>query len=232
MLKEINSLLRLIDEQKELIKNESSRLSKIESLRQTRNEELDEVNSKISVLEVRTKDIEKELEALIKNKEQFERAVNEAKTQAALESSEKQFEFTLLNMNTLEEEQFGILEELEELSSLQKDAQEFLSGSLETLNEITSEVNELNAPRLSEISSLNNRISLIKEELPPLFQTKLESLLKKNLPLSPFTRIISHRCEYCKFQLSRVDEEAVEKTFALKNCSSCSRLFLPLDAAY
>lgn len=220
-----NEIQKKIDE-------ETSRLTKLQSLREAREEEKRELLSWVKDNETNYSKIENELVLLNKQKMQAESALNSATTESQAKASESSLAFTQEKIDLNEETQFSLLEEKEELDLKLKEAEEFLKGSLETYKEIEEEVQDVTKLEQENITNLLKRIELLKEELPEVFKLKLDSLLKKNLKITPFTRLEGRSCEYCKLEVSRLDEENIEKNFQLKTCSGCSRLFIPKEASY
>src|SRR5690606_25351535 len=209
---------------------ETKRLTRLEMLRKASQEEQDSIENDLKDTEIHYLKLENELNLLNKQKSQAESALSQAATEASVKASEARLSFTLEKIEKLEEEQFVLLENKEDYELKRKEAQECLKGSLETYEEINVEVKEVVQKEQEAITNLLKRIKLLKEELHESFKIKLESILKKNLKISPFTRLEGRACEFCKLELSRLDEENIEKNFQLKSCSGCGRLFIPKEA--
>ena len=227
ILKEINSLSMRVNELNDLIANENKRVTFIERNRASRESERDEFlkekDEQQKVLVKTENDIATNSSKIAKDKENLSTLMDAG----AIQSLEKQINDSEQKLDALEEEGLLVLEKIEELEKEIDEASDFLQGSLESLSEIKIEVTNACKAYQEEIDQLSSRVELLKVELPPLFQSKLELTLSKNIPISNFTRIKDESCEFCRYGLSKMDTKSIEDQLNLKICQSCSRIFLP-----
>ncbi len=128
---------------------------------------------------------------------------------------------------TLEEKGFSLLETLEQNENDRKDARTFLDGLAKTMDEIQSEVEVENAKHREAIANIDMRLAGLLDMLTPEFKNALERTLKKNPAHGPFTRIESGSCFFCRYKISRIDESEIDMQKKLKHCPQCGRIFIP-----
>ncbi len=232
ILKEINSLASKITELELICEKENKRLLFIQNSREQKSNELLEYKESLSQTNKSLHLIENEIASLSLKIDSDQANLNSIIAAQALSSMEKQIEENSSKLSEFEEEGLNKLEVIESLDQNISDCEEFLKGSQETLDEITKEVSEITSMQKSEILKTQNRINLLKEELPNNFKSKLELILNQKLKGSSFTRIKSDACEYCRFTLSKVEVSKIEDQLALQTCKSCSRIFIPISASY
>lgn len=232
ILKEISSLISKKQELEKHINDELKRILFIKDQRQKRSSLLEEkINEKALISKEEVK-IENELSSLQKSLDQAKGNINsivDVNQEKALLSQISNLEEKI---NVLEEKGFLLLESLDLCNEDIKNAQNFLDGSLISLNEIEQEVNKINLENNHQIEITQSRIEALKEELPPKFNDAIDSALKKKIANSIFTRINQSKCDICKLGLSKVEEDSVEKKMELLTCSGCKRIFIPENSLY
>jgi predicted nucleic acid-binding Zn-ribbon protein len=232
ILKEINSLTINIEEFQLKIDAQLGRVQSVNSNRDNRqaqktNDEnlLKETSSKLNLAENEISHLQLKL---TKDKENLSTISSEQ----VLKNMEKQIADLGEKISELEEIGLNEIENIEILEQKIADADEFLKGSLESLNEIKGEVETLNADHQSNIDKLLKRIDLLTQELPKDFSERYFRTLKSKIKGSIFARITNEACEYCRFGLSKMEVQKVEDQLNLKNCASCGRIFIPQAAFY
>lgn len=128
---------------------------------------------------------------------------------------------------SLEDHGFNTLQEIEQMEGELQDAKTFSIGLESTIAEIQNEVTEDLNKLQTEVKILDQRISLLMEEIPSDFKAILLKISSKNLAHGPFTRIDQGSCYFCRFKISRMDESEIDMQKNLKTCPQCSRIFLP-----
>ena len=232
ILKEINSLYSKESNFLDLISKENKRISFIEKNRADRLESKTQKEEKIKDTNSAFQKIENEIAELSKRIGRDKANLTLMTDDNSINSMKKQIAENEVKLNQAEEKGFLYMEETESLElSLQED-QEFLQGSLESLLEIEGEVSTKNKEYNLELEKIAHRILLLKEELPPPFKNRLEQVILRKIPFSSFSRIKSGACEFCRMSLSVVDINLIEDKLALKSCSGCSRIFIPIQASY
>jgi predicted nucleic acid-binding Zn-ribbon protein len=122
---------------------------------------------------------------------------------------------------------FEMLDKTEQIQVGLNDIKTFLTGLEKTTQEISSEAQTDIQEKRLEMTQIELRLKLIKEELPVEFKDALEKTLKKNLAVGPFTRIENGCCFFCRYKISRMEESEIDMQKALKFCPQCLRIFLP-----
>lgn len=228
--KEINSLTLQKTQILETILEEEKRVEFIKSNRADRSEELDVNENKLKELKFKIQKTENEISNFQRQLEKDKIALNSVTSNQQLESLKKAIAHSHESLDGLENKGLELIEEQENVELEIQEAQLFLKGSLESLNEIKQEVQSFKAEKEKEIILLENRIKLLLDELPPLFQERILSVIAKNIPKSSFTRIKDGHCEFCRFSLSKIDISNIEDKLALKTCGQCNRIFMPQQA--
>ncbi len=232
ILKEINSLTTKVNEINDLVSKESKRLRFIEGNRIDRQDEMTLAQKNLDHYKKDMTKIENEISTLSAKIDKDKESLQGLSEESSITSMEKQIAELETKRIKLEDEIFVILEKAEAEEQNIKEAQSFLEGSLRSLNEIKKDVNAKNEGYQKELDSLLNRVGLLKESLPIQFQTKLEQVLSKKVQISSFTRIKSNTCEFCKRDISRMEETEIEQKLALKTCQGCGRIFIPAAASF
>ena len=150
-LKEIQSLDNLIKVHLDAIKSEESRKDSVLALRSKRETEMVGFSQAKTENTALMAQLEKELHEWEKKREQAVVNQERAKDQKQIEAIEKELLQVTSSCEELEEKILSLLEKNDELESLIEEAQTFLKGSLETLNEIDKEIDEeTNQPQSSK----------------------------------------------------------------------------------
>lgn len=232
IIKEINSLSTKRDSLNSEIAEQVKRINFIESNRLKRQDELDSKSINLKDIKAQLQNTENEIAKLQAMLDKDKANLNSVFTDEQLKSLELAIQTNEEKLVPLEEDGLNLLEKIDCLEQEIKEAVSFLSGSEETLKEITQEVDAFNESHNKEISILDNRIHLLLEQLPVNFKDKVTSVLEKKIKISSFTRIQANKCEFCKYSLSNVDVSNIEDKLQLKSCTGCGRLFMPQQAPY
>ena len=232
ILKEINSLSQKKSELEASILKEEKRLDFIKKNREDRSHEKEDLNTLLKQFKSELMETENTISQLSSKIEKDKSNLSSLIDGNAITSLQKQIDDMKTNLDLNEEKGLELLEEIEETESKISDCVEFLTGSLESLNEIGQEVQLATRDYTEEIEILNNRNKALMEQLPENFKSRIELTLQKEIKISNFTRIKSDTCEFCRFNLSKIDIIAIEDKLALKSCQGCSRIFIPIQAGY
>jgi len=232
ILKEINSLSMRRNELLEIELKEKKRIVFIQNNRNDREELLAELEDKLKANKSELTQTENQINTLSQKIEKDSTNLESLVDETSINSLHKQINEMKEKLDSNEELGLELLDSIEETEKEIIECKDFLKGSLETLTEIKSEVEQTIAHNQKEIDSLIKRESLLKEELPIKFKSKIELILKKNIQISSFTRIKSESCEFCRFNLSKMDIISIEDNLNIKSCQGCSRIFLPIQSAY
>jgi predicted nucleic acid-binding Zn-ribbon protein len=232
ILKEINSLSMRKNVLLDLVEAEQKRITFIENNRREREASLVSFQDTLKEQKADLTSTENQINLLSQKIEKDNTNLVSLVDGASISSLQKQIDEMKIKLDQNEEKGLELLDLIESSEVNISDCNEFLKGSLESLNEIKVEVDEKVSELQSEIDSITKRDALLMEELPPNFNNKISLILKKNIQISSFTRIKGGSCEFCRFNLSKSDVIAIEDKLALKSCQGCSRIFIPIQSGY
>ena len=224
---ELQSLLKKIATHEDQVRSSESRIEFIEASRAKRVELRDQLCTKRDQVNKDLNDQEK----LLFNKERDLKRATDNLTQASSESQMKALETEIERVTKeIDVIQEGILEKLEEEESITAnitESDEFLLGSLETLNEVKAEVKIEVDKELKEINNYKSRIGLLSDSLEKahrdFFNQTLENV-KDNQVISFLTGKI---CTRCKYEASSTQITEIENGRSIEVCDSCSRILIP-----
>lgn len=127
----------------------------------------------------------------------------------------------------LEDHGFNLLQLLETNETERKETQTFIEGIGKTITEIRAEATAEITRNEEAIRNLDLRLQGILDILPGEFKDLLLKTLKKSLAVGPFTRIDNGSCFFCRFKISKTDENEIDLQQKLKVCPQCTRIFIP-----
>lgn len=122
---------------------------------------------------------------------------------------------------------FEALEKSEELYSLIKDNNDFMKGSLKTLEDIKKEVLENIQKEEDFILNRNKRINSLLEQCQPSLSSLYLDLEKRFAPKDPVSFLIDKKCTACHMKVDAVLSHSLDEGRSLETCPSCSRLLIP-----
>lgn len=229
-LKEIQSLDNMISRHLDAIRNEESRKDHVLGLRQRRESEkvgfLQKIEENSALIGLR----EKELFDWEKKKQQAERNLLHATDQKQVEALEKEIKEFSPKCEACEEEILELLEENEVLEDSVNEADEFLNGSLKTLDDISLEILEETKEERRQISNYENRIELLLKDIPKELLDSFLIAREKYRFKMPLSRIVNRSCENCRFQVDSQTLSLVDQAKTISHCQQCERLLIPFDA--
>lgn len=233
ILKEINSLHNSILSLEKVIKVELERIHKINQMRDKRSEHLTEQESQLSSERQKLAKIEEKISYFGKLIDNGKNQLNSVFSENEINALNSQIENASEELDIFETQGLEIIEKIETLEQEIKDSKSFLIGSLDTISEIESEINESNQDVYKEIQDKKSRLKLLKEQLSPGVSKKLESLIAKGLSLSPLSQITEHNCcEMCGYLVPMAILAAVEKNSRFMGCPSCERILIPQSSKF
>jgi predicted nucleic acid-binding Zn-ribbon protein len=231
-MKEINSLYL---ENLELGKNisaEESRITKLNLLRTEAQDKISANDKSLKELKAKFQTSENEIAKLQKSLDNNRGHLAAAITEQEIKNLESQINTSELKLDEVENLGFELMESIEETEESTKSRNNFITGSLETLTELSAEVAEITKPLVTKAEQNHNRISLLEAEFPIDILAKYKKLMDKNLKYGPLASIENNQCSICKFGLAVTDIDLIEKKLALRSCAGCSRLFVPRSTIY
>ena len=225
-LVELQSIDKQIKTHLDFCEDETKRLTHIEKLRSKRQSALQETEEKAQILNVREREIEKLLHSICHKLDQNKLHQSEAKSEQQVSALEKELTLFQSQKDALEEEEFAILEEQEQLEQKIKEDHEFLEGSEQTLSETKVEVDETCAQHTQKIEAYEKRRLSLLSELPPAFKNAFEETLSSHRFQSPLSFITARKCGRCHFHLDSMLAADVFAATAPAQCPGCKRLLV------
>ena len=229
-LLEIQGLNGKIFEHRGLITEHQKRVEYVKSKREEKLEQLSQLKNELegnkNVLATLEKDLFTSEEQLKKTQEHISMA-NCEKQVVALEH---ELEALTPKIDTLENESLELLDKNEAILTDIKEAEEFITGVEQTIPEIEKEVTQDIEKEEREIDGYNQRINALLDQGPKNILDAYTSLSKKYREKGFLTFINNHCCTKCGYQVSRVLESDIEKTFSIEYCSGCGRIIVPYSA--
>lgn len=229
-LKEIQSLDNMIKKHLDAIKNEESRKDHVLELREKKESEKVGLLNKLDENRALISELEKELFDWEKKREQAETNQSKAFDQKQAEALAKEIGQITPKCEECEEKILSLLEENEGIEIKISEADQFLAGSLETLEEISNEIYEETVEERKQINNYESRVRVLLEEIPKDLHDEFLRVREKyrfNLPLA---RIVNKACEKCRFQVDSQTLSLVDQARLITRCHQCERLLIPFDA--
>lgn len=230
LLREIQSLDVSIKKHMDRIEAEKLRLDQINRMRSTRTGEKEELLKSLEELSDTTAAKEKELFTLDSNLKQAKTNLSSAATNTQMEALEKQIRESSVQVDALEEEILNLLTNSEEIESAVNEHDEFLQGSLETLEVIKKEVNDIQKVEQLEIDKYHERIERVSQNIPENLFKSFQLARTKHRFNNPITKIKGNSCSMCRFILDSQTSSLVELFKTIEFCGQCERLIAPLEA--
>ena len=232
ILKEINSLNNELDKNQALIDDQLHRVVAIERQRGFKSDDLTLTEDSLSKARTELNQIENNIAHGQKLLDQSKSNKANVFTQVEIESLQAQIDRSANELDELETRGLELMDEIETLESDARDAKTFLAGTLETIDEITEEVIESNAPTINAIKILEGRIDLLFIDLPEKVVSVTKKLIEKKLIHGPFTSLNANQCRICGYTLPVKKSEDIEKRLLFTQCSSCRRIYIPETSLY
>jgi predicted nucleic acid-binding Zn-ribbon protein len=219
-LKEIDSLSKMRINHLKKKSEQEDRVSKLNEKRHERLKLIEELKQNSVSIRHELGDLETKLKTA---SEQKQRLIDLGGDDAKIARFSSEIE-------TLEERGMELLQKDEDISVEINSHKEFLQGLEKTIHEIETDFQPKLQEIDKEISAINLRLGLLRDELPVDFRTQLDRTTSKNLAHGPFTRVEQGSCYFCRYKISRIDESEIDMQQKLKTCPQCSRIFLPYGA--
>jgi predicted nucleic acid-binding Zn-ribbon protein len=210
------------------IASEHKRISDLESLREKRRQHIASLDEEVKAMKLIEKQLEVEsLELKHKRtKEQLEMMANEKD----IKSMELQLAVMSAQLTEKETIYFSLLEQSEEIANEKKEAEEFIKGSLNSLEDIKKDVALEEARFQKQIDNRNLRVHSLEEQVEKnllKFYTEIE---KKFAPKRPVAFLIDKKCTQCHMQVDSMFKASLEEGRSIEMCPNCGRLLIPETA--
>ena len=207
------------------ITSENKRISDVEERRKktfVKNENLvmQEKELKLTVSQSKIEDLQLRLSKLTS---QLALSVTE-KEQNAFEN---QIKLITEEIAILEIQYFEALEKSEEYLATIQENNEFMIGSLATLEDIKKEV-LINIQKEEDfITNRNKRIQSLMEQCHPSLASLYLDLEKRLAPKSAVSFLVAKKCTACHMLVDAVLSQSLDEGRSIETCPSCSRLLIP-----
>lgn len=228
---EITSLDKKIHGHMQKIEEELRRIDFLTSNVEKRKEELAELTNQLSQYNVENNELEKDLFNKTKAHAKAKDNLAMATSQKQLDSLEKEISNLEPAISELEDRGLELLELIEVSETKIDEANSFIKGSTQTIEEIKLEVEEIKKNEEEQIKNLEKRNQDLLNACESNFQTAFNSSLEKYRFKAPLTFIKGRDCRECSFAIDEGTRDAVDRNFSLEFCPGCSRLICPLAAS-
>jgi predicted nucleic acid-binding Zn-ribbon protein len=178
-----------------------------------KNLKLTESQNKIEDMQLRLSKLTSQLSLSVTEKEQI--------------AFENQIKLIKEEIEKLEMQYFEALEKSEEYLTLIQENNEFMKGSLTTLEDIKNDVLENIQKEEDFITNRNKRIQALIEQCHPSLTTLYLDLEKRFSPKSAVSFLIAKKCTACHMQVDAILSQSLDEGRSLETCPSCSRLLIP-----
>ncbi len=227
LLVEIQGLDKKIAQHLKTVSTQEDRLTSLNKQRDLKEKNLIQLETELQTCKTEQSKKEKELfekDQLIERSElRMKTATNEVQCKAI------ENELTLFRpqKEKLETEVYALMEKMENLQKEIAEHQQFLQGSLKTLNEIKSEVDKVQNLENEQIKILDERIELSLQNTPTSVRTIWKDLSKRFPHQTALCFIENGACSECRCSIGRNFEALIEKGGAVEFCPHCKRLLTP-----
>ncbi|MBC7540241.1 MAG: hypothetical protein H7281_15560 [Bacteriovorax sp.] len=210
------------------ISSENKRISDLEERRtktrlqidnlklEEKNLKLTETQQQIDVSQARFKKLNSQLALAITEKEQI--------------AFENQLKLVKNEMENLETLYFSNLEKSEAIQNEIENSNEFLVGSLASLEIIKTEAVINISTENKIIENRNLRVQSLTELLQPSLKSLYLETEKKFKPKRPVSYLIDKKCSECHMLADSMLKNSLEEGRSIEFCPSCSRLLIPETA--
>jgi len=177
---------------------------------------LSDTQQQIDVLQVRLNKLNSQLSMAVTEKEQI--------------AFENQIKLVKNEIDLLETIYFNNLEKSESIQQQIKNAQEFLKGSLESLELIKNETLKNISIEQNIIDNRILRINSLDELLHPSMKSLYLELEKRMRPKRPVSFLVDKKCSECHMLVDSMLKNSLEEGRSIEICPSCSRILIPETA--
>lgn len=204
---------------------EEKRISDLESLREKRRQNITALDEEIKAMKLIEKQLEVEsLEAIqARTRQQLDTLASEKDIKAM----QQQLEVMAAELKQKEEQYFNLLERSEEITSEKKQAEDFLQGSLKTLEEIKADVVKEKQKFLTQIANRQLRIESLEPEVAPAVLKFYKEIEKKFAGKKAVAFLIDKKCSACFIQVDSLFKTALEEGRTIESCPNCGRFLIP-----
>ena len=227
---EAQSLEKKMKEHLDAIEEQINRVKHIETQRELATTSKEELDSYLRDKTDQLNKFEKELfdaeEKVKKTNEHIPLARNEQEANAL------QNELETLNplIEKLQDEILQLMDENETTTSEVKVKEEFLEGSLNSLNLIKADSKVEVEKENSNISVLQERVDSLLDQANAVYKSAYQVSNDSHRYNNPLCFVDNSACHVCRYTLNQVQAQEIEKGTVTESCPGCGRLLTPLSA--
>lgn len=231
ILKELNSLNLRIGPLEKAIKDELSRIKKIEVTRSKRSQEKEQQIDHLANLKIELENTEHRIDKLSKGLKKMKLDEGQLFTENEISAYRKQLAVMQEELSQHEDRGLELLEQIEDTQIEINDANNFLEGSLESICEIEDDIKKENEETYKEIQIIRQRVEILLKQLPEKVTIKFNKLLgTKKYPLSEIS--LNNSCQICGYLIPKALITSLETTMKFHTCPGCERILIPQGSKY
>jgi predicted nucleic acid-binding Zn-ribbon protein len=209
------------------IASQNKRISDMVSKRAEREAQI--ANCEFEIKNLKIKDLEAQMSIYDSSLKKFQTQMDMVKNEKELNSLNHEISSIKVLIENLETLYFESSEKVETLNHKISECREFLKGSIDSLNEISSEAKAIISKEENEIQNFQMRIDAILENEKPTHKKLYQEMEIKFKTTGPCSFINHKNCSACRINIDSVTVGNVENARSLEFCPSCGRILLPND---
>lgn len=210
------------------IAGEEKRISDLEQLRERRRHQIATLDEEIKAMKLIEKQLE--VETLEVKQKRTRDQLDTLAHEKDIKAMEHQLEVMAAELSQKEENYFALLERSEAIAEEKKEAEEFLKGSLQTIEDIKKDVEIERQKFQKQIDNRNLRIHSLGVQMDkPLLKFYLE-IEKKFAGKKAVAFLIDKKCSQCHMQVDSMFKASLEEGRSMETCPNCGRLLIPETA--
>lgn len=151
----------------------------------------------------------------------------QVKTNNELEKINKEIDTTQKEISNLEDESFTYFSNLDELEKVIIECHNYLTGIVETKNEIENEVNHQLQDLSLKKENYQKRLDSLLSELPLAISSLYKNTIKNFKAFDGTAYINNKSCNKCHMAIDQVTITAVLSRNSAELCPNCGRFLLP-----
>jgi predicted nucleic acid-binding Zn-ribbon protein len=225
---EMEALKKQNQENLRRISSENKRISDLVERRKKSENSVENLKKEDQELKLST--TQRVVDDLITRQKKLQSQLSLAVTEKEQQAFEKQIEIVKKEIENEESIYFEKLERSENLTSEIEDLKEFIQGSFETLQTISSEVKNEIEKEEKIIQGRLLRINSLKEQLHPTARSLYDQCENKTKLVPPVSFMIDRKCSECHMMLDYALKSTLEQGTSVECCPHCGRLLVPDSA--
>lgn len=162
--------------------------------------------------------------------EKLKQQLNLSVTEKEENAFKSQIAHLEIELSEAENIYFEALEKSEVIEAEIEDLKTFLTGSLNTKNELIKEVSEIIAQEEKIILNRTLRINSLLEQCHSQLTSQYLEVEKRFSPKNAISYISEKKCTACFMQIDSILRQSIEEGRSIEYCPHCSRLLIPENA--